>query len=91
VAIFGLEGVGAHLAWMLAASSVGTVVLIDPFRCMPTTSACCHVSGREGRASRHEITRAYLAPAAPSTVFQIAGETGLSKEAVPRSPNVQTC
>ncbi|CAN5846337.1 hypothetical protein BH11VER1_BH11VER1_14210 [soil metagenome] len=86
VAIYGLEGFGAHLALQLAQAGVGHLVLADPFpieqgnlSLMPPFVAAAE------EASRQQIVGDYLRGQKLATKVSLGASTALSKETVAKA------
>ena len=82
VAIFGLEGHGAHLAAILARSGVGGLVLIDPYPCQAGNLALMPAVGPEvlGRP-RQDVVRDALRAQGGRTEF-VTGGPEVTRESV---------
>ncbi len=82
VAIFGLEGHGAHLAAILARSGVGGLVLVDPYPCQARNLALMPMvgPGALGRP-RHDVVRDALRAQGGPTGF-VTGGPEVTRESV---------
>jgi ribosomal protein S12 methylthiotransferase accessory factor len=82
VAVFGLEGHGAHLAAILARCGIGSLVLIDPYPCQPGNLALLPAVGPNapGRPRQDVIREALLAQGGITQV--VTGGPEVTRESV---------
>ncbi|MFN2606681.1 MAG: TOMM precursor leader peptide-binding protein [Acidimicrobiales bacterium] len=84
VAVVGLNGPGAHVAAVLAASGVGTVVLADPFPLGPADLQLMAptAAARAGGAARHDVVREALGAAGGSGRLEVMQGDALDRGVV---------